>query len=153
MKYRSGLSSYASDDGIITHQLAKEWLQLCRRAGEAYVPWLIFLTIDIAVPAQDIEDAKNEIKAKLLAHEIHSIPNISWLSWRRLGDLFKSQSKMSTSPALNDVSQLIRLLGLTYFDGFSGHEELYEINYKFKKSVIKYNWKFSDVPQSKWRFT
>jgi len=152
VKYHSGLSSYATDDEVVTHQLAKEWLQLCHKAGDTYIPWLVFLTTDISKPIQNINDAKNEIKAKIQKHGIRQETNISWLSWRGLGNLFDSRTKTPSSLALSDVSHLIRHLGLIFFDGFTGHVKLPNVNYIFQKTVVHYIWEFYVLPQSKWKF-
>jgi len=153
-KFHSGISSTASNDGIVSHQLAKEWLQLCNDAGDAYIPWLIYLTTDIAAPHAVIKEAKNEIDEKIMRHNIRIEPNISWLSWRVLEDLFASEYQPEIPPILRDISLIIRRLNLIYFDGFGGYKKLSnKLTYKFRKPVINYIWQYEKIPHLGWEMS
>lgn len=153
-KFHSGISSIASDDEIVSHQLAKEWLQLCNAAGNAYIPWLIYLTTDIAPPHDVIKEAKNEIDKKIMNHNISIAPNISWLSWRVLGDLFISENQSEIPPILRDLSQIIRQLNLIYFDGFGDYKKISnKLTYKFRKPSINYIWKYKKIPYLGWEMS
>ena len=56
-KSDSGISSPATPDGPINHQLAKEWCHLKREAGRYKEPWMIYLTKDFGPsdPRKDFE--------------------------------------------------------------------------------------------------
>ncbi len=127
-KYHSGISSLASTDGTINHQLAKEWCHLKRKADEEGAePWMIYLTKNFvsSEPKKDIQEAVDEVKkkqGKVAANDIH----ISWLSWRSLSELYSNKN----GAELNDISEAARCLGLVWFQT----EWCYEIqqsNYTF----------------------
>ncbi|MCY4612966.1 MAG: hypothetical protein OXB94_05020 [Nitrospira sp.] len=66
-KYHSGISSPATTDGTINHQLAKEWCHLKRIADKDNAePWMIYLTKDFgpSEPKKAIQEALREIKDK-----------------------------------------------------------------------------------------
>jgi hypothetical protein len=153
-KFHSGISSIASDDDIVSHQLAKEWLQLCNKASDDYIPWLIYLTTDIAAPYDVIKEAKDEIDNKIMKHNINTEPNISWLSWRVLGDMFMSKNQSEFPPTLNDISKIIRRLNLIYFNGFRGYKKLSnKLNYNYLKPSINFIWQYKKLPNSGWKMS
>jgi len=146
-KYRSGKSSEATEGGLVTDQLAKEWLHLCRevnRREKPYQPWLIYLTADMAVPISSINNAMIELPQKAPEGD----PQIGWLSWRRLHALFKGYPGR-----LGDLTRLVERFGLTYYDGISELKSLPEITFKFKLPEIQLTWSCHPASPITWRFT
>ena len=127
-KSDSGISSLASTDGTINHQLAKEWCHLKRRADEEGAePWMIYLTKNFvsSEPKKDIQEAVDEVKkkqGKVAANDIH----ISWLSWRILSYLYSN-----SDASLKDISEAARCLGLVWFQKEWPYKILPQSNYTF----------------------
>jgi len=149
-KYDSGISSPATTDGPINHQLAKEWCHLKRKADEKNAePWMIYLTKDFGPsdPKKDFQEAFQEVKNKRgeqAANDMH----ISWLSWRSLSDLYSNDS----DAALKDISDAARCLGLIWFQTEWCYEILPESNYKFGNRQREFSWP-PNVYRNTWRFS
>ncbi len=148
-KYHSGISSPATTDGPINHQLAREWCHLKRIADRDNAePWMIYLTKDFgpSEPKKAIQEALHEIKDKQseAANDIH----ISWLSWRILSDLYINES----DAALKDISDAARCLGLVWFQTKWRYEILLESNYKFDNRQREFSWP-PKVSLNTWRFS
>lgn len=152
VKYHSALSSWSDGSDIVTNQLAKEWLHISQKAGDDHMPWLIFLTSDFYAPRQEVEDALSEIQNKYNEVENITTPNISWLSWRQLSELFITKYDDDIPPSLRDVSILLQRLGLTYFHGFGKYSDLYPISYTFTKPVVIFQWNFVKLSLPSWSF-
>jgi len=154
VKYQSGKSSEASTQELIMDQLAKEWLHLCKRAETCEcMPWLIYLTADIACPRKDIENAIKEINEKGPKGDKSLKLDISWLSWRCLSELFDSDSDDSASTALKDISKLVRYLGLNYYKGVSGHSSLPESYFRFDRPFTNFQWQYAPIPLTHWMYS
>lgn len=101
VKLRSGISSGATDDGPVSHQLAKYWVHLCAQAdGEGSTPLgVIFVTEGISLPSHEFEAANEELRRKQ-----HREGDFYWLSWRR----FERVVAPGESKQLADLLTLLR---------------------------------------------
>jgi hypothetical protein len=112
-KLHSGKSTKASgDDEPVSDQLAREWQSVQRTAqGEERQPFLLYVTADYYLPADDIEHSQDELRKKEGAEGL-----ILWLSWRVLGEVARS----ADSPLLDEVARLlIERYALSSFDGIT----------------------------------
>lgn len=112
-KLHAGKSSEASaDDEPIGDQLAREWQSVQRRAqDEQRQPFLVYVTADYGLPADDIAHSQDELRKKQGAEGL-----ILWLSWRVFGEV----ARLSGSPLLGDVARLlIQRYALSSFDGIA----------------------------------
>ena len=152
-KYLSGISSFSSKGPTVSHQIAKEWLHLNRKAKKCNcIPWLIYLTTDMGKNARkkDIDEAQKEIIKKCGKHATK--PTISWLSWRVLSKLFDERSNDNfQSSAIRDIRKLADRLNLNYFEGIPDFKLLPTFQYKFKDE-ISFDWNFQIHRNNMWRF-
>ena len=149
-KWDSGISSPATTEGPINHQLAKEWCHLKREADRYNAePWMIYLTKDFGPsdPRKDIQEALREVKNKR-GEEAANDMHISWLSWRSLSDLYNNDSDST----LKDISEAARCLGLVWFQTEWRYEILPESNYKFDNRQREFSWP-PNVYRNTWRFS
>ena len=149
-KYDSGISSLATPDGTIKHQLAKEWCYLKREADwKKAEPWMIYLTKDFGSsgPKKAIQEALDEVKVKQseAANDIH----ISWLSWRSLSKLYDDNE---SDAALKDISETARCLWLVRFETEWCYEILPHSNYTFDSWQREFSWP-PKVYRNTWRFS
>ena len=141
-KYLSGKSSDADEtDERPTDQLAREWDNLWRIAGEGCEPTLIYLTADIGCPVVDIEASVVEFKVKYGSSK--PSPNILWLSWRLLS------TSLGTKAYTKDLAELMRRLGLIYFTGF-GALDSKPLGWCFSEV---YRWSVCLSSRADWVFT
>lgn len=148
-KYDSGISSPATPDGPINHQLAREWCHLKREADRKKAePWMIYLTKDFgsSEPRKAIQEAVGEIKVK--QSEVETDIRISWLSWRSLSDLDSNESAAS----LKDISEAARCLGLVRFQTEWPYKILPQSNYTFDNRQREFSWP-PKVYLNTWRFS
>jgi hypothetical protein len=112
VKYRSGMSSLASDvDERPKAQLAREYdnlRALARDEGLARFA-VIYLTTDCVCPREEVEESVEEYRNKR-GH----LPEIYWLSWRTLAALLQRKGAERT-PIMEDLYALFLHLDLTTF--------------------------------------
>ena len=112
-KLHSGKSSEASaDDKLIGDQLAREWESVQSRAqDEQRQAFVVYITVDYCLPAEDIERSQDELRKKQGAEG-----QIVWLSWRALGEV----ARAADSALLDDVARLlVQRYALSSFDGIT----------------------------------
>ena len=110
VKLRSGISSSATPQGPVAHQLAKYWLHLLRvaKAEDRRPLGVVFVTEGIRFPSADIEEATDELRAKGCPEGA-----FFWVSWRR----FERVVEPDGCRILADVLRLLReQWGLTWVD-------------------------------------
>jgi hypothetical protein len=142
-KYHSGKSSVveeieeqAEEEATkkCSDQLAREWIALVDEARKQNSkPLLIYLTADFGCPNELINDSLLEHRSK---HPDLLEPQINWLSWRELADLFDDAPDRSI---LQAIANLVKEMGLTFFRGIS------------KVNPISVTWRF-EAPPHKWQF-
>ena len=100
-KLLSGKSSTYTDDGAVTDQLGKYWLDLRDRAARAGAEPLavVYLTTGISRPDAELEATQHELRAKGKPEA-----PLYWLSWRT----FVEVASTSQQPILSDVCRLLR---------------------------------------------
>lgn len=103
VKLHSGISSGATADGAVNHQLAKYWLHLRAQAAAAGAVALgvVYITTGLSCPTDDIQAAQDELQAKAAKRGA-----FYWVSWRRFESAVANQSV--ASPLLRDVLRLLR---------------------------------------------
>lgn len=101
VKLRSGISSSGTQDGPVSHQLAKYWMHLLRvaKAEDRHPLGVVFVTEGITFPTADVEEAAAELRAKRCPEGA-----FFWVSWRRFERVVDTQG----SRLLADVQQLLR---------------------------------------------
>jgi hypothetical protein len=99
-KLLSGKSSKRSDDGAVTDQLGKYWLDMRERATRAGAEPLavVYLTTGISRPEAELAETQQELRAKG-----ESAAPLYWLSWRT----FVEVASASEQPILRDVCRLL----------------------------------------------
>jgi hypothetical protein len=145
-KYRSGKSSVADEEEKRPNdQLAREWIDLVDAADECGAwPVLVYLTADVICPKAEIEESVHEYQQKCHGRQR---PQILWLSWRKLPELFCSAS---ISSPLKAISRMAERMWLIYFQGvscspiqlgwgFAGHA----LAWRFQVSPIQLDWRFA----------
>lgn len=148
-KFHSGKSSFPSEDGNISDQLAKQWVHLCRKAKEeSCVPWLIYLTADTATPDSAILESEKELLDKPGFSDEARQLRVSWLSWRELVGLFERSNKQQ----LLELSSLAKRLGLAYYKGMGQFDALPVFHYKFRADSKMFEWEFNRQLNSNWEF-
>lgn len=100
-KLGSGKSSYASEEGPVTDQLGKYWIDLQRRALEARAHPLaiVYLTTSASRPDADFAETQDELRAKGC-----SGAPLYWLSWRTFAESVDGDAHR----ILRDVCTLLR---------------------------------------------
>lgn len=145
-KYKSGKSSKADEENEDpSDQLAREWGNLVRVAGEDAEPFLIYLTASIGFPKSDIEASIREYRQKRPMDS--GPPQILALSWRQVPELFRG----SANPILRDLCALSDRLRLRYFHGVhapAGHQK-----WSWRYNPLPARWtRQSEATAIKWRF-
>ena len=137
-KYRSGKSSYEdTSDNRSTDQLSREWLNLVELARkDNSIPYLIYLTADIAIPKKDMLDSLDELRRKS-AHIVSEYPpQYMWLSWRHMRTLYRR----SSNPFLQEVVLLLDRFNLIFYDGINNLNN-YDLNaWNFSMPIVQFNW-------------
>jgi len=148
-KFRSGKSSFALQEAPVpVDQLAREWdnlLRLCVRSGS--VPLMLYLTADISIPREDLEESAKEFSAKRpdLAHKQPFC--CAWLSWRHLSDAFGNIQGLI--PA--DLVALVERLGLVFFRGISLITPR-PISWRFDRGMRTFDFRIPSIPEFSWSF-
>jgi hypothetical protein len=120
-------------------QLAREWDNLVVLANrEKARPLLLYITPHIGLPYEDVDSAKHEYaKKRGPEKEI----DIGWISWRKLPAIYAD----SQNELIKDAVEILRRMGLTYFEGFSAtdpKEIRWSFNYKRKSKFLTISWDF-----------
>jgi hypothetical protein len=160
-KYFSGKSSIADDQQLHPYdQLARQWDNLASIAQkENREPFLIYLTADFRLPADEILKSLKEFQRKRFGKQ----PFVCyWLSWRHLSALLdRIHSEQVPSYAielLNDLGAVLRRLDLTFFSGFSRLTSINTVSWAFVaaaqdlKSLFSGFSKASILHSFDWRF-
>jgi len=134
-KYLSGKSSEAEESSTEPcDQLAKEWgnvESLARREGRE--PVLVYLTAAFGRPVEEILCAAEDHHRKT---NRTSLPfTCYWLSWRHLALVAESRADLDSSATasyiLEDLGRMLNRLDLVFFGGFSPHEPVSAMAWRF----------------------
>ena len=141
-KLRSPKSSEANDGPWPYDQLAREWDNLLREASDCQ-PILVFLTADLKLPKQSIEDSIAEFQRKRPADPV---PDIYWLSWQQLNRLEDDDQEL-----IPKIKNILRRLDLNPFAGFKQFQ--FEADYQFATTTKPYAWHSSEFKLGQvWEF-
>jgi len=147
-KFKSGKSSFADQSEMPYDQLAREWDNLVVLANrEKARPLLLYITPHIGLPYEDVDSAKHEYaKKRGPEKEI----DIGWISWRKLPAIYAD----SQNELIKDAVEILRRMGLTYFEGFSVTDPKdirWSFSYKRKSKFITISWDFR-VAEISWEY-
>ncbi|MDE2039668.1 MAG: hypothetical protein KGO96_05705 [Elusimicrobia bacterium] len=128
---KSGIEDHADEDIVVperrppTDQLAREWDNLNKRAAqEQSTPVLIYLTADVGMPREDLEDSRLAIE-----RSGERTFNCCWLSWRQLYEV------RSEAPIITDLKALLKRLNLIFFHGISDFTPAEPIDWQFPPAI------------------
>ena len=147
VKYRSGKSTYATDDADApTDQLAKEWDNLrVIGADKKRKPVLLYVTSDLIFPKTDIDDGATDFnKLRMTASKTDPFA-CYWISWRSLYQMFAG----SEDPLGKDLAQFARKLDFLEFDGFSEIERSVGFCWRYRPT---YEWESLTMRTNDWRY-
>jgi len=149
-KFWSGKSSAANDSDIPFDQLAREYDNLvcwCRRQG-IHQCFLLYCTADLGLPRHDMEDSVAEFSNK------RGEPfQIFWVTWRTIPRLFAH----STHPILVDLRNLVKKLGLVFFEGLTSSNpdlnRFLERNpWEYHIYIARYEWRNAPELEIKYHY-
>ncbi len=160
-KYLSGKSSESDGGKAPMDQLAREWDNLrCLADRKKAIPILLYVTADTDYPRDDVTKSCAEFEDKR-----KGCMKVYWVSWREIPKILSSSNRA----ILIDLVQVLRRLGLTFFEGINAQNPIsikwsfkatadwdwaiykkYHICWKFGEPKL-FNWK-TQIKSIKWRF-
>jgi len=147
-KYWSGKSSFAEDspegvtDRPANDQLAKQWENLTSLHGAS--AWVVYVTPDIVMPRDDIEQAQKELEAKAAPRG-----NIAWASFRSLVGVLSSRGSLAKGSLAHNLLLALRRLDLVPFEGIE--VECRKASWSFSETSM-FDWHVLRWRQSNWAF-